>query len=130
MVVVKLSLIILCPPCSGFLSLRRIDKAEATKVCYKLLRKYPKPSTRGGITRIEIINDDGTIRTVTEPNEVFNLILKRNHAHFSQATGTPFTTPPLSEWLGKCGETGIGQDILNGRDKPDLGPVCPFPETQ
>ena len=30
----------------------------------------------------------------------------------------------------KCGETEIGQDILNGRAKPDLGPTCPFPETQ
>ena len=110
--------------------LRRIEKAEATKVCYGLLRKYLKPTTRGGITQIEVANDDGTTRIVTEPNEVFDLILKRNHAHFSQATGTPFTTAPLSEWLGRCGETEIGQDILHGRNKPDLGNACPFPETQ
>jgi hypothetical protein len=110
--------------------LRRIEKAEATKVCYRLLRKYLKPSTRGGITRIEVANDDGTTRIVTEPTEVFNLILKRNHTHFSQATGTPFTTPPLSTMLGMCGETDIGQDILHGQAKPDLGTACPFPETQ
>ena len=76
--------------------LRRIEKAEATKVCYKLLRKYLKPSTRGGITRIKIEDDDGTTRIVTEPSEVFRLILKRNHARFSQATGTPLTTQPLA----------------------------------
>ena len=101
-----------------------------TKVCYKLLRKYLKPSTRGGITRIEVANEDGTTQIVTEPSEVFNLILKRNHAHFSQATGTPLTTPPLSDWHGKCRETEIGPDILNGRDKPSLRPACLFPETQ
>ena len=56
--------------------LRRIEKAEAKKVCYKLLRNYLKPSTRGGFTRIEVANDDGTTRTVTEPREGFNLILK------------------------------------------------------
>jgi hypothetical protein len=110
--------------------LRRIKKAEATKVCYGLLRKYLKPSTQGGITRVEVENEDGTTAIVTEPTEVFDLILKRNHRHFSQATGTPFTTPPLSEWLGKCGETTIGQDILHGRNKPDLGSSYPFPETQ
>jgi hypothetical protein len=110
--------------------LRRIEKAEATKVCYGLLRKYLKPSTRGGITRVEVENEDGTTEIVTEPTEVFDLILKRNHKHFSQATGTPFTTPPLSDWLGKCGETTIGQDILHGRNKPDLGSSYPFPETQ
>ena len=56
--------------------------------------------------------------------------MERNHAHFSQATGTPFTTPPPSDWLGKCGETEIGKYILSGRDKPDLGPACPLPERQ
>ena len=110
--------------------LRCIEKAEASKVCYKLVRKYLKPSSRGGITCIEVQNEDGTTRIVTEPSEVFNLILKRNHAHFSQATGTPSRTPPLSDWLGKCGETEMGQDILNGSDKADLGSACPFPEIQ
>ena len=95
--------------------LRRIEKAEATKVCDRILRKYLKSSTRGGITRIEGANEKRPTRIVTDPaNEVFNLILKRNHAHFSQATGTPFTTPPLSNWLGKCSETDTGQAILNG----------------
>jgi hypothetical protein len=110
--------------------LRRIEKAEATKVCFRLLRKYLKPSTRGGITRIEVANKDGTTRIVSEPKQVNSLILKRNHAHFSQATGTPFTKAPLSEWLGLCGETEIGCDILNGTSQPDLGRDCPFPETQ
>jgi hypothetical protein len=80
--------------------LQRIEKAEATKACYQLLCKcLSKPLTRGGITRIEVADDEGTARIVTEPNEIFDLILKRNHAHFSQASGIPFTKPPLSKRL-------------------------------
>jgi hypothetical protein len=80
--------------------LRRIEKAEATKACCQLVCKCLKPLTaRGGITRIEVVGDEGTARIVTEPNEIFDLILKRNHAHFSQASGIPFTKPPLSKRL-------------------------------
>ena len=96
-----------------------------------VFHKYLTSLTRGGITSNEVANDDGTTRIVTEPNEVLNLILKGNHAHFSQATGTLFMIPPISTWLGKCGETEIWQDILlNARDKSDLDYVCPFTETQ
>ena len=52
--------------------LRRIETAEATKVCYRLIRKYLEPSAQGGITRIEVANKDRTTRIVTEPIEVFN----------------------------------------------------------
>ena len=72
-----------------------------------VFHKYLTSLTRGGITSNEVANDDGTTRIVTEPNEVLNLILKGNHAHFSQATGTLFMIPPISTWLGKCGETEI-----------------------
>jgi hypothetical protein len=94
--------------------LRRIKRAEATKVCFQLLHKYLKPSVRGGITQIEVENtDDGT-----------------TNKHFSQATGTPFTTSPLKEDLGSHGETQMGQAILNGRAKPKIGPNASFAETQ
>ena len=103
------------PPDLGSRAMGRRSFLPEQQVCYRQLRKYLKPSTRGGITRTEeVANEDSTTRIVTEPSEVLNLILKRDHAHFSQTTGTPFTTPPLSTWLGKCGETEIGQDILNG----------------
>jgi hypothetical protein len=100
-------------------------------VCYRFVCKYLKPTTRGGITPIEVDDEEGTTRIlVTEPKEIFDLVLKRNHAHFSQATGTPFMQPPLNKWLQRCGGTPTGQDVLHGRYKPDLGPACPVPETQ
>jgi hypothetical protein len=80
--------------------LQRIEKAEAKKACCQLLCKcLSKPLTRGGITRIEVADHKGAACIVMEPNKFFDLTLKRNHAHFSQATSTPFTKPPLSKKL-------------------------------
>ena len=51
--------------------LRCIEKAEVIKVCYKLLSKYLKPSTQGGITTpIEVASKDGTTWIVTEPSKI------------------------------------------------------------
>jgi hypothetical protein len=57
-------------------------------------------------------------------------ILKRNQRHFRQATGTPFTQAPFTEWLGSCGETHHGIGLIQGQIKPNLGAATPFPETQ
>jgi hypothetical protein len=74
-------------------------------------------------------NDEETFRDVSEPQEMYDLILDRNHKHFGQANGTLFTETPLIEWLGKCGETETGQAILKGETTPVLN-NAPFPETQ
>jgi hypothetical protein len=58
--------------------------------------KYLKPTIHRGITQIKVDHPNGTTRIVTDAQDVFNQILKQNHAHFSQATGTPFTKTPLN----------------------------------
>ncbi len=114
--------------------LRRLEKAEATKTCFSLLRKYLKPRSTGGLTKIQVpdgIDEQGTelFKDVSESEEMFALILERNFKHFGQANGTPFTEAPLKDWLGDYGETETGQAILAG----DLRPVlddAQYPETQ
>lgn len=110
--------------------LRRLERAEATKACFKILRKYLKPTIRGGITKIEVEDTPGSTTMITEPTEMVNRILKRNQRHFSQATGTPFTKTPLTGWLGDCGETHKGISLTQGRSKPLLDANTTFPETQ
>jgi hypothetical protein len=85
--------------------LGRLERAEATKACFGLLRKCLKPTSSGGLTKAQVA--DGTdangaelFRDVTEPEEMFALILERNFKHFGQANGTPFTEAPLKDWLG------------------------------
>lgn len=34
--------------------LRRLEWAEATKVCFNLLRKYLKPGSIGGLTKVQV----------------------------------------------------------------------------
>jgi hypothetical protein len=67
---------------------------------------------------------------ITDPTEMVNRILQRNQRHFSQATGTPFTTEHLTDLLGTCGETQDGINLVKGNTKPDLGDETKFPETQ
>jgi hypothetical protein len=114
--------------------LRQLERAEATKACFSLLRKYLKPCSNGGLAKVQV--PDGpdeqgteTFKDISEPDEIYRLILDRNFQHFGQANGTPFTVAPLKDWLGKAGETEIGQAITKGELKPTLEHPQ-FPETQ
>jgi hypothetical protein len=113
--------------------LRRLERAEATKACFSLLRTYLKPRSNGGLTKVQV--PDGpdeqgaeTFKDISEPDEMYRLILDRNFQHFGQANGTSFTVAPLKDWLGKSGETKIGQAITKGELKPTLEQPQ-FPET-
>jgi hypothetical protein len=115
--------------------LRRLEAAEATKTCYSLLRKYLKPQSLGGLTKVQIPDgtdehDNEVIKDISEPDEMYRLILERNFQHFGQANGSPFTVAPLREWLGKCGETETGQALLKGELRPVLEENASFAETQ
>jgi hypothetical protein len=107
--------------------LRRLERAEATKACFGLLRKYLKPRSNGGLTKVQVsdgIDKNGTetFKDVSESEAMFALILERNFKHFGQANGTPFTEAPLKDWLGNYGKTETGKAILSGelRDPPSL----------
>jgi hypothetical protein len=113
--------------------LRRLERAEATKACFGLLRKYLKSTSSGGLTKAQLADDTDAngaelFRDVTESEEMFALILERNFKCFGQANGTPFTEAPLKDWLGTHGETDTGQAIIHGKLRPVLGHG--FPETQ
>jgi hypothetical protein len=95
-----------------------------------MLRKYLKPAVRGGITKIEVKEDNGTTKMITYPKDMVERILKQNQRHFSQATWTPFTTAPFTDLFGKCGETHDGKALTAGNSKPNLGNAARFPETQ
>jgi hypothetical protein len=114
--------------------LRRLERAEATKACFALLRKYLKSRSIGGLHKVQVPdgfdqNDNETFKDISEPAGMYQLILDRNFKHFGQANGTPFTTAPIKEGLGQYGETETGQAIMNGELRPTLDNTK-FPETQ
>jgi hypothetical protein len=113
--------------------LRRLERAEATKAWFGLLRKYLKPTSSGGLTKVQVA--DGTdangtelFRDFTESEEMFALMLECNFKDFGQANGTPFTEAPLKDWLGTHDKTDTGQAIIHGELRPVLGHG--FPQTQ
>ncbi len=52
--------------------------------------------------------------TVDVPEEIVRCLQQRNRIHFTQAHGTPFTVPLLSDHLGFCGDGVQSDHILNG----------------
>ena len=102
--------------------LRRLQKAEEIKRLFAKLRSFRIKDTRRGVTAIEIPlhpeTDPKTCnewQTIEVPSEIVEHLQTRNKAHFGQAQGTPFTTPPLANDLGFCGDKSGAEQILQGR---------------
>ena len=101
--------------------LRRLQKAEAIKELFRKLKPLRDPDSRKGVTRIEIpCHHDDDPKSCTEwqqievPTEVLRHLRIRNRKHFGQAQGSPFTTSPLVEGLGYCGDGPSAEQLLNG----------------
>ena len=113
--------------------LRRLYKAETTHKAFLKLRRFLKPKNTGGVTKLEIpINQpDGTeiVEMTEDPKLIETACLQRNKQHFSQAQGTPFTVPPLSEIESSaCGP--VSDLILEGRLDELPFDVQELPEAQ
>jgi hypothetical protein len=72
-------------------------------------------NTKSSLSYLLIQREDGSIDTVLEQDEVFNCLVQQFTAHFSQADGTPFTTPPLTTKFGPNGTNSNSIDLLQGK---------------
>lgn len=65
-------------------------------------------------------------RTITNPKEVKDCLLQHNHNHFSQAIGTPFTMPPISDLLDPSAHNALDDSMLQTLiNNPTISPeVC------
>ena len=102
---------------------KRIQKAEATKRCYKKLRwilRPPKP----GVTFVEQQNEEGKIKTIYNRQQLEQTILERNRKHFNQCAGSPFTTEPLRQ-LNWAADSPFAEEILKGHQTS-----LPIPNSQ
>ena len=53
--------------------------------------------------------------TITNPEEIEQVLTSRNKEHLSQPEGTPFTIAPLKDLLGPDSFTPFGKDLLTGQ---------------
>ena len=101
--------------------IRRIKKAEDLKQLWRKLKIARQSSQPRGVVRLEIpLHPDTDPKKCTEwqvvdvPTDIVRLLKGRNHRHFGQAHGTPFTIPPLSDDLGFSGDGPGTIPILEG----------------
>jgi hypothetical protein len=52
---------------------------------------------------------------IYDPNQITDTIIERNQIHFGQAHGTPFTVPPLKNWLGYHGTSESADAVLRAK---------------
>jgi hypothetical protein len=87
-----------------------IVKAERKKKTFERLRRILGKTNNGGLTHII----DSKEELVLDPAEMFALLLERNKGHFSQADGTPFTQPAMTDLFGKYGTNAMSKLLLDG----------------
>jgi hypothetical protein len=88
-----------------------IVKAEKKKKSFERLRRILGKTNNGGLTHI--INSKEEM--VLDPAEMFAMLLERNKGHFSQADGTPFTQPAMTDLFGKYGTNAMSKLLLDGK---------------
>ena len=127
--------------------LKNIKIGEATKRAWQSIKFLRTPSgTNQTLNRIDIpaswpipislstqwhtLENPATCtewKSITSPDDIENYIRLRNHGHFGQAQGTPFTELPLMHEINWKADSPTSDDILNGHhqiDTVDSIPQC------
>ena len=90
---------------------------------------WPLPGiVYNGATLVEDPTTCKDWRTITNPEEIEHYIRLRNHGHFGQAQGTPFTELPLRDEINWTADTPTCEDILNGHHQLDT--ISSIPKCQ
>lgn len=98
--------------------LRQLIRREKQREAARRI-KYTLGQIRGGgITRVEVESQDGTIREVTTKVGIERECMIENKKKFRQTQQTPCMREPLRSALGLTGNTLAGQQILDGTYTP------------
>jgi hypothetical protein len=104
---------------------QRIQRAEHTKAMFLHLAPSIKSKPSGGISLVKVPTDlpdkpkeAKEWRTVTEPDEIEQLIMERQKVHFGQATPMPFVNEPLKSTFSWTGTSPEVEVVLNGNYVP------------
>ena len=72
-----------------------IRAAEAARKLWHRIKITAKRHNRSTLTHLKIPNSLGSYDIIDDPEDILDRLIQRNINHFTQATGTPFTKPPL-----------------------------------
>ena len=114
--------------------IKRIQRNERVRSTFRKIKRVLKPQRHNNITHVLIPEGHGW-SSVSEPNQMRDLLIERNKSHFNQASGSPFTIEPLSRicrWDGTISEDppetidSAAQQILNhiqDQQRPPLAEI-------
>jgi hypothetical protein len=102
-------------------TIKNIMHREKTKRDFGIIRNLYKGSRGQGLNYIEVQdeNDESIWRSITDPVEIEEYLIKRNKAHFGQAGNTVFASGILKEQLGYEGVNEICESLIQGKSKPN-----------
>eukprot|EP00957_Ditylum_brightwellii_P106154 8097987-Ditylum_brightwellii.AAC.2 len=114
---------------------KSIKHRERTKRMYWIMKQYLKPQDRAGITHLDVQQwltitcvtfflhmvdwrfhfvDLVSYKQIVIKDEMDTALFKQHLRHFSQASGTPFTTDPILSVFGEYAENDAGEAYRNG----------------
>jgi hypothetical protein len=100
-------------------AMQRILKAEQSRESWTRLRRVVGKSAKGGLTHVILEDDNGNLESISDKAAMFQKIIERNKVHFAQADGTPFTTAPIIDYLGRLGTNEACEMLLSGQAEVD-----------
>jgi hypothetical protein len=100
-------------------AMRRILKAEQSRESWMRLRRVMGKATKSGLTHIMVEDGHGNLESISDKEAMFEKIIERNKVHFAQADGTPFTTAPIIDYLGRLGTNEASEMLLRGQAEVD-----------
>jgi len=102
-------------------SLHNQRKAEELSKMFSKLCNLKSTARSKGLSTLQVpLHPDDDPKQCTEwvtieaPDKIVEKLRDRNRKHFGQASGTPFTVPPLSEHLDFSAATYHADAILDG----------------
>lgn len=102
--------------------LRNIRKSEEIKTLFRKLKLLLKPKSFSTITQVQVPEDPTQDpnqctkwKILDDPQAIQSALSARNHHHFHQAHGSPFTRSPLAQDIGYTGtKLPRSSQILDG----------------
>ena len=101
--------------------IRGLDSIETQRKVARRIKQTLGKTGSKGTSKIEIKNPDGTIREITDPDEMTELIAEENREKFHQTYNCPLFQKQLLEDLGLLGDGPEVINVLNGTYQPPEG---------
>ena len=103
---------------------------EAARRMAKNPRWYIKSNLKNGVNTLLIPDIDEnrvtTWKSISDKDEIFQLLVERNNEKLCMSNKSPFTTRPIVDAIGPYGDNNIVDKILDGTVTPESLGIDPL----